>query len=354
MAPVYSPRDYNIFIGIDVDKKRFSITVKDEHLKNVSKTMPANPEVLYNYIHNQYIDQKVICAYEAGPTGFDLYDYFTQRQQLCLVTSALSIPKARNRKVKNNRIDSQTLAHYLRSGELSAVRVPEGAYRELRHLIRSREQYAEDRKKAKQRIKGLLLYTSLYKVIKEPDQTWSGRYIQELKQLKCSEAVRHRLDMLLDDLDYAKRKTCLVLKRLRSFCKEQAEIHQYLGFLQSIQGIGFITASTVLANIGDPKNLKNVRELAGFLGLVPREHSTGDHVYRGSITHLGNRVMRTLLIEAAWIAIRHDQQLEQFYNRIRARHHHQFGASKAIVAVARKLTQIIYCVLKEQRNYVKH
>lgn len=354
MTVDYSPRDFAVFIGIDVDKSKFSITVKDEHLKNISKTMPANPEGLYNYIQKQYKDQRVICAYEAGPTGFELYDYFRGRKQTCLVTSPVSIPRARNQKVKNNRIDSQTLAHYLRSGELKAVRVPQGDYRELRHLIRSREQYAQDRKRAKQRIKGLLLYTSLHKTIKDVDQNWSGGYIQKLKELDCTQAVRYRLNLMLDDLDYARRKTCFVLKELKTFCKENAEIQQHVNYLQSIPGIGLISAATVLANIGDPKNLKNVRELGGFLGLVPSEHSTGDSVHRGSITHLGNRVMRALLVEAAWVAIRKDQQLEQFYHRIKTKHHPQCAARKAIVAVARKLTQIIYCVLKEQRNYIQH
>ena len=354
MTPDYSPKDYSIFIGIDVDKNKFSLTVKDEHLKNISKSMPSDPKSLCNYIENQYKDQKVICAYEAGPTGFHLYDYLTQRRQLCLVTSPITIPKARNQKVKNNRIDSNTIAHYLRSGELKALRVPVGEYRELRHLIRSREQYVSDRKKAKQRIKGLLLYTSLHNEMKDPEGNWSNRYIQELKELICSEAVRQRMDMLISDLEYARRQTCLILKKLRTFCKQQPEIQKYLDYLQSIPGIGLITATTLLANIGDPKNLKNVQELGGFFGLTPREHSTGDNVSRGSITHLGNQVMRTLLIEAAWVAIREDQHIDQFYHRIKAKHHPQFAARKAIVAVARKLTQIIYCVLKEQRTYIKH
>lgn len=353
MTPDYSPHDYAIFVGIDVDKNNFSVTVKDDHLININKTMPSDPEKLYYYIQNRFADQRVICAYEAGPTGFELYDYLRERNQPCLLTSPLSIPKARNQKIKNNRIDSQTLAHYLRSGELKAVRVPEGKYRELRHLIRSREQYAQDRKKAKQRIKSLLLYTALHKELKEPDQNWSGRYITELKTLPCSPAVRQRLDMLLMDLDYARRQTCLILKQLRTFCKEQPEIQRHISYLQSIPGIGFITATTVLGNIGDPQNLKDVRELAGFAGLVPREHSTGDTISRGSITHLGDQILRKLLVEVAWVAIRQDQQLNQFYHRIKARHHARIGANKAIVAVARKLTQIIYRVLKEQRNYVQ-
>ncbi len=354
MTPNYSPKDYNVFIGIDVDKSKFSITVKDDHLKNVSKAMPADPEALYNYIHNHHKDERVICAYEAGPTGFRLHDYLNQRRQICFVTSPITIPRARNQKVKNNRIDSNTIAHYLRSGELKAVRVPEGEYRELRHLIHSRERYASDRKKAKQRIKGLLLYTSLHNEIKEPEQNWSKRYIRELKQLPCSEAVGQRLDLLLSDLDYTRRQTCLILKELRTFCKTHSEIQKYKGYLESIPGIGFITATTLLANIGNPNNLRNAQELGGFFGLTPREHSTGDNVTRGSITHLGNQQMRQLLIEAAWVAIGNDPQLDQFYHRIKAKHHAAFAARKAIVAVARKLTQIIYCVLKEQRPYIKH
>ena len=197
------------------------------------------------------------------------------------------------------------------------------------------------------------MYTALHKEIKYPEQRWSNFYIQELKHLVCAEAMRRRLDMLLMDLDYARWQTCFILKKLRTFCEEQSEIQKYLTYLQSIPGVGFITAATVLANIGDPKDLTNIRELAGFLGLAPSEHSTGDVVSREAITHLGNRILRTLLIEASGVAIRNDQQRGQFYHRSKAKQHTQLAARKASVAVARKLTQIIYGVLKEQRNYIK-
>ena len=109
-----------------------------------------------------------------------------------------------------------------------------------------------------------------------------------------------------------------------------------------------------MANIGDPRHLNNVTELGSFIGLVPRENSTGDTQRRGSITHLGDRNLRSMLIEVAWTTIRHDKRLDQFYNRIRTKHHPGIGARKAIVAVARKLTMIIYRVLKDQREYVSH
>jgi transposase len=256
--------------------------------------------------------------------------------------------------VKTNRIDSEKLAMELRGGKLSSIRVPEGPYRELRHLITARAGYARSRMIARQRIKGLLLFAHLSTGLPEDAENWSRRHIEELKRLLCTPAVRLRLDMLLDDMEHAREQTLSVIKQLKIFCADHQEIDRYRSYLQSIPGIGFITALTMLGRIGDPRHLKNVREVGAFLGLVPSEHSTGDTVSRGSITHLGNRIARSLLVEAAWVAIRQDAELDQFYHRIKQRHHPKVAARKAIVAVARKLTARIYCVLKEQRNYQIH
>jgi hypothetical protein len=74
----FKPRDYDTFIGIDVDKSSFSFTVKDHGIMKKSKKVPADTESFYNYIQKTYSGKKIICAYEAGPTGFHLYDYLTK------------------------------------------------------------------------------------------------------------------------------------------------------------------------------------------------------------------------------------------------------------------------------------
>lgn len=355
MTPeTYSPRDYDIFIGIDVDKKSFSFTVRDHDKMKRSKKIPADPEQFYNYIQNNFSDKRVICAYEAGPTGFHLHDHLKGKKVPCFVTPPTSIPKAPNERVKTNRIDSNKISEELLAGKLKSIRVPEGSYRELRHLVRIRENYAYDRKEARQRIKALLLSDNLYPLLKDPEIKWSSRYIKELKQIKCSHAVRTRLDMLLMDLEYARQQIFFTHRTLKIFCKNNPEVQKYISYLQSIVGIGFVTAVSILAKIGDPQNLKNPREIGAFLGLVPRENSTGDKIKKGSITHLGNQNLRSMLIEVSWVAMRKDNELEQFYYRIKSRHHPKIASQIAIVAVARKLTQRIYKVLKEQRKYIKH
>lgn len=354
MTKTYLPKDYDAFIGIDVDKNKFSFTVEDHTVMSKSKTIPSQPKELYNYVKNHFADKKVLFAYEAGPTGYHLYDYLSAQGQDCLVVSPLSIPKAPNQRVKNNRIDSQKIVKELKAGKLQSIRVPQGCYRELRHLINLRENYARNRKVAKQRIKSLLLYTNLSLCGENSKQNWSNNFIKELKQLPCSAAVRQRLTMLLADLEYARTQTTHILHQLRSFVNHNRQLRQYVSYLMSIPGVGFITAVTVLARIGDPQHRNTVRELSAFVGLVPTENSTGDTVTRGAITHLGNRLLRSLIIEAAWSAIRKDTELYQFYTRIKSRHHPKIAARKAIVAVARKLTHRMYCVLKEQRKYSVH
>jgi len=352
--PSYHPNNFETFIGLDVDKNSFSYTVQDKFQLIKSKKMPSNPEHLYNYINKHFNHKNVICAYEAGPTGFHLYDYLSKQDILCLITSPSSIPTARNARVKNNRIDSIKIADHLMSGKLKPIRVPEGAYRELRDLIKICKNYTTDRKTARQRIKALLLYHNLYPAMKDPDANWSANYIEDLKNIDCSFAVRQRLDMLIEDLEYARKKLLSVHRTLKSFCRENDQINQYMNYLQSIPGIGFTIAVMLLGKIGDPQNLHNPRELAAFVGLTPKENSSGDSVNRGPITHLGDKTLRYLLVEAAWVAIRKDTQLNQFFNRIKNKNHPKAASRIAITAVARKLTQIIYRVLKDERNYIQH
>jgi transposase len=351
---VYNTQDYDIFIGIDVDQKSFSFTVKDHGQMNRSHRIPADPENLYRHIENVYNGKRVICAYETGGSGYHLHDYLTSRDIRCLMVPPVSIPKAGNDRTKNNRLDSERISQHLKNGDMSPIRVPDYDFRELRQLSRSRQDYVNLGRITKQRIKALLLFSHLNPLIKDTLQNWSGRYLKRLKVVSCTPATRQRLDLLLTDLEYARNQQLKVINELRAIASGNTCLTADVHYLRSIPGIGFITAITILANIGDPRQLNNPRELGAFIGLVPREHSTGDKICKGSITHMGDVFLRSLLIEASWVIIRKDKRMRQFYDRIRSRHHPHIAARKAIVAVARKLTLIIYRVLKEQREYIAY
>jgi len=344
----------DIIVGVDTDKKHYVFTVREQGVNIMHKTLVAVPAALHNYIKKQFPGKNPIYVYEAGPTGFGLYDYLTALKVPCHVISTLSMPVAKCETVKNNGIDSRKLAEYMEAGKLRSIRVPMNEYRELRHLTKVRELCVSYRTKAKQRIKGLLLYSSISDSKLDASKHWSTGYIGTLRDLKITPAERYRLDCLLEDLDYARLNLIKTHKELKTFCKTYPNVRKNVKYLESIPGIGFITAVTILGKIGEPSLLRYSKEIASFLGLTQWEYSTGDVQSRGSITHFGNKVLRKLLVECAWAAIRKDVRLNQFYHRIKNRNNPKYASQIAIVAVARKMTQIIYRVLKEQRCYAQY
>ena len=155
--------NYSTYVGIDVDKNSFAFTINKDKENLKTKKITADPEHLYNYLKNRHNLKTTVCGYEAGPTGFHLYDYLKGTDLTCVLISPMDIGKRPNERVKTNRIDSIKIADHMDSKDVRLVRVPEGIYRELRHLVNLRDNYSRDRKVAKQRIAALLLYVNLHK-----------------------------------------------------------------------------------------------------------------------------------------------------------------------------------------------
>ena len=347
------PSEYDVFIGVDVDSKSFATTYfNHETLQGHSLKMPGKADNLHAYFQKRFPGKRLLYTYEAGPTGYALHDYIVNQGQSCMMVHPAGVPKAPNNRVKTNRLDSYNLAEQSRSGQLKGIRVPSEAYRELRHLVTLRQQYAQDQRSTKQRIRALLLFENIQ--LPGDPKPWTSRYRYALHQVPLKETLRFKLDLLLKDLDHARDRLLLIHRQIRQFCLQQESILKNLAYLRSIPGIGITVSTYLLARIADPAYLQNVRELGAFCGLVPSEHSTGDQVHKGPITHMGDSTLRSLLVEAAWRAIRKDKELGEFYYRLRAKGKGDGASRVAIVAVARKLTHRIYRVLKEQRPYVIH
>ena len=346
----FVPRDYDIFIGLDVDKKKMAITCTDHGTMRRSLSMPYSASQLLNYTRKHFPGQRIAFVYEAGPTGFGLHDELTAAQHPCLVVSPSMVPSAPRNRVKTNRLDSKKLSEGLRGGQLRGIHVPPPIYRELRHLVQLRDTQVGQLKASKCRIKSLLLYEGI--PFPAANEKWSARVLRELETIPCNASVRFKLDRLIDALQFHFLTAAQVQKEIRRFCKNEPGLQQAITFLTSLPGVGTITATHAVARLGDWRQIENVRQIAGFLGLVSKEHSTGDKENRGEITRIGDPRLRNKLIQCAWTAIRKDPELRAFYRQVYERQPKKVAARKAIVAVARKLTTRMYAVLKEQRPYV--
>ena len=343
--------EYDLFVGLDVDKTSISVSVHDGQNLLKSLTVPYNPQNLLSFIGKHYPEKRVVFAYEAGPTGFGLYDGIVGAGYPCLVVSPGNIPAAPNKRVKTNRIDSLKLANLLSGNQLRGIRVPSEPIRHLRSLVHLRYTYMQDIRAYKCRIKAELLKEGLDFPRACKGSQWTKAVMAALRNLECSPVISYKISSMLDQIEFLMRQMYLVEVALKGLVNGDADLKACIGYLMSCPGIGWRIACYVLARFGDWRCLETSKQAGAFFGLVPTENSTGDKTDRGSITKCGDPRLRSMLIQGAWAAIRKDGELKSFYDRICASHSKKVAARVAIVAVARKLAERMHCVLKQQRPY---
>lgn len=350
-SKIFVPRDYDVFAGLDVDKKSISATFSDHQGLIKSMRMPYSAKYLVNHVRKNYGDKKVAFVYEAGPTGYGLYDDLVAEEFRCLIASPSMIPQAPGQRVKTNRIDSRKLSENLRGGQLQSIHVPTELYRNLRHLTQLRDVAVSDVVAMKQRIKSLLLMEGLEFPPAPAGSQWSLMVKKRLRELAGSATVRFKIEQLLESLEFNEKQVVKVTAEIRRFCQNDSELSRCIEYLQSLPGIGWIAASQLMARIGDWRQIRNIRQLPAFLGLVPTENSTGERTDRGSITRSGDPRLRSKMIQASWSAIRQDGELREFYRTVCQKHPRPVASRVAIVAVAHKLAVRAAVVLMQQRPY---
>jgi len=343
--------EWDLSIGLDVDKSSISVSVHDQQDIIRSLKMPHDAQNLLSFVRNTYPRKRLIFAYEAGPTGFGLYDAIVDGGHDCLVVSPASIPSPANSRVKTNRLDSMKLARLLSGRQLRGIRVPPEAIRQLRSLVHLRYTYTQDIRAYKCRIKAELLKEGVKFPEAPKGGQWSRTVMEKLRNLECVAITGFKISSMVNHIEHLTEQMNLTEVALKSHINGNADLKQCFSYVMSCPGIGPKIACYVLARIGDWRLLGSSKEAGGFFGLVPTENSTGDDIDKGSITKCGDPRLRSMLIQGAWTAIRKDEELKALYDRICASHTQKHAARIAIVAVARKLAERMHCVLKEQRYY---
>src|SRR6201993_2455185 len=211
----FIPRDYDIFSGLDVDKRSISVTFTDHQGLVKSLRMPYSVEHLLNHVRKHFPNQKVAFGYEAGPTGYGLYDGIVAQGHPCLVAAPSMIPQAPGQRVKTNRLDSRSLSENLRGGQLKSIHVPSPIYRELRHLTQLRDTLVSEATGMKQRIKSLLLFEGIDFPSAPAGSQWSLKVKAQLRKIECSRSVRFKLDQLLDNMEFTEKQVVKVTQEIR-------------------------------------------------------------------------------------------------------------------------------------------
>ena len=343
----------NIFVGIDVHARQWHVYASPYPggMRIKPFVMPPDARGLLTHLNDTYPGGTYHSAYEAGFCGFSSHRELVKLGINNIVFNAADIRKTQKDKLrKSDAVDCKVIWENLGKGDLSAIYTPSEQEESDRELIRGRETVVKDMRRAKQRTKMFL-----HKIgIKGPQElevasrNWSFSYIDWLSALSASLSGGYskKLSTLVEDVNKLKsQKKSYDLEILHAVKERHAELYT---LLQSVPGIGKLVSAKLCLEIMNFDRFKDPRQLASYIGLVPDwKKSDQTEVVIGT-TIRRNSILRTALIEAAWVAIKKEPALGAHFNKCR-----QNGKAPcvAIVSVARKLVNRIFYVIRTKTKY---
>lgn len=360
-----------IHLGMDVHKDSITIAVLPDGSKVPDRIdrIPNDLVKLRKFVDRVAERGEIRSCYEASGAGYVIYRAMRAWGYPCDVIAPSLIPKRPGVQRKYDKRDAADLAKLHRAGELTAVRVPTEAEERVRDVVRCRETFQRETLRSRHYI---LKFLARRGFVYRDGTNWKTPHLRWLQQLGSDASPLAPPDRLvfreyLALLDYklARREE---LDREIERAAEIPAIKPAVSRLQSFRGIALHSAMVLATEIGDWRRFGRPSELAAYLGLVPREDSTGSRERRGSITKAGNRFCRHVLIEAAWHyhyrpnlsqeikrrqvgqpasvvsqSWKAQQRLHKRFNHLAYRKDRRI----AVVAVARELVGFLWAVMRE-------
>jgi transposase len=290
------------FVAFDTSKLRNAVAIADSgrggevrFLGEIENTGAATAK-LVRKLAAKY--ERLMFCYEAGPTGYGLHRQIESLGYECVVVAPSLIPKRPGDRVKTDRRDAVSLVKLLRADELTAVWVPDRGHEAMRDLTRARETAVMDLRSKRQQVSAFLLRQG--RPYPEKRKTWTKAHMGWLASQKFDYAEQR---LVFEEMMLATRQEQERLERLEQAIRAAVpdwSLAEVVTALMAMRGMDLISATTLLAEIGDLSRFRTPHELMAYLGLVPSEESSGETIKRGPITKAGNRRARRMLVECSW------------------------------------------------------
>ena len=335
-----------LYIGIDIHKKSWKVHFCTDLFDGATKSFVPDPEAFKNYVDKHYPDHKITCAYEAGCCGYSAARVFQSFGWQVLVVNPADIPRpGKQRLVKTDKIDCINIAKQLKNEALHSIRIPDVQQEQLRCLFRRRFDLVKDFRKIKSRLKSFLLYHGIHVPLAFDNPNWSHAFIDWIVDLEWKHITAQiALDSMISFYRFVDEQLRDVSKKIRAYCRKHFKGDYYL--MRSIPGIGPLTAAAFISEAGDMRRFHSFKQFASFIGMVPGIYQSGDSLKTMGMTPRSNQILRSYVIEAAWIACRKDPVMQQYYRK-----HLGKNPKAIIVKVARKLLSRLLAVIKTQIPY---
>ncbi len=334
-----------LFIGIDVHKVKWVVTVRTYDLELKTYCMQPQAEVLEKFLKTNYPGAIYKIVYECCFSGFWIYDYFTEKGYEVIVTPTNRIYKDGST-IKTDKIDSRKLALQHSRGLLREVIVPAKKIREYKYIFRIYD---------KQKMRKGQILRQIKAILEQKNHPlkwdkWNNGLVEKLKEVKFEEKLFEiKFRNLLKEYEY----TVSQIKDSEEIIgklKEDTTIGERISTIEKVNGIGIISAARMSVYLFDRKDrYESSEKLNHYLGLTPCERSSGEKISRGRSGMCGNRQLRSIIIQLAWKTVRKDGALLDKFERVYKR---SGSKQKAIVAVARKLITKLHAVVTKEEQYI--
>jgi transposase len=326
-------------IGLDVHRDFCEVAIAEAGEVRSARRIETTPQKLELFAQSLGLDDRV--ALEVTGNAWEVARIIGPHVAEVIVVSPTDTG-IRQARAKTDRLDARTLAKLLATGSLEGLWMPDERTRALRRRLQRRAQLVRARTRAKNEVHGALIRRLVAKPKVSDLFGVAGRRWLEGLELPAEE--RETVDACLRQIDFLEGELAEVERVIANDALASPEIRR----LMSVPGVNVITAATFIGVIGDVRRFRTPRRVVGYLGLDPRVRQSGPGPAKhGRISKQGSAPARYALVEAAWSVIRQPGPLRAFYQRVRARRGHQV----AIVATARKLACLFWCLLTREEDY---
>lgn len=320
--------------------KTVSGMYETETAKCTYRTIETTPEALHDLMVTESPDRVVM---EIGPTAGWVHDLARSLDLEVQVANPNHEGwRWRRTKHKSDRKDALKLAHLSSTGQLPLVHMPGPERRAHRQLIHYRQALVRRTTSVKNSIRAILTREGLRMAAGKNGWTQKVRSsLWEMANADGDVTWRFMLGVDLEQLEALEESLKVVERKLKTLANRDEDVQ----LLQTVPGVGIRLAETIVAIIDDPHRFRRGRQVASYAGLSPRRYQSGAMDRQGRISGEGDKLLRQLLVQVAWIGLRYNPWMREVYER--ARRGTESRKKIAIVAVARRLLIRCWAMLRD-------
>jgi transposase len=326
-------------VALDVHRDFCEVAIVAEGRLRSAGRIEARPEALELFARS--LDGRDWVALEVTGNAWEIARIIEPHVARVIVVSP-SDTGIRQARAKTDRLDARALARLLWSGQLDGVWTPDERIRAMRRRLARRAQLVRARSRAKNEIHAVLM--RCLKDRPPASDLFGVKGRRWLAQQQLPVVERETVDSAMRQVEFLDTEIAAVEQLIAAEALGWPEIKR----LMTVPGVNVIVAATFMAAVGDIRRFPDRRKLTAYLGLDPRVRQSGaGPAAHGHISKQGSSSARHALVEACWTTARQPGPIAGFYQRVRARR----GHSIAIVASARKLACLFWCLLTRDEDY---